>query len=126
VSLTILQDLAEQIKNKSYRGTLCKGQISRYVDSQEEYLMISFAKLMSTTQNLSVSVSMGIFLNEEAHKTIAFLNDPHLTHRDVNETCERCQLFDCKERMAAPIVLQRKHKNEELRKSINRMLEREG
>ena len=126
VSLTILQDLAEQIKAKSYQGTLCKGQISRYVDSQEEYLMISFGKLMSTTQNLSVSVSMGIFLNDEAQKTIAFLNDPNLTHRDVNETCERCQLFDCKERMAAPIVLQRKHKNEELKKSISRMLEREG
>jgi XRE family transcriptional regulator, fatty acid utilization regulator len=124
VSLTILQDLAGQIKNKSYQSTICKGQISKYVDTREEYFMISFAKLMSTTQNLSVSVSMGIFLNEDAHKTIAFLNDSALAHRDVNETCERCQLFDCKERMAAPIVLQRKHNHEELKKSISQMLEK--
>lgn len=123
ISLTILQDLAAQMKNKSYQGTICKGQISEYLDTGERYFMISFAKLMSPSQNLNVSVSMGIFLNEDARKTIAFLDDPELTYRVVNETCERCSLFDCKERMAAPIVLQKKHHNDELKKSISRMLE---
>ncbi len=122
LSLTILQELSELSKGKPYPNTLCKGQISKYIDSGEDYFMISFAKQMSTSQSLNVSVSMGIFLNEESRKTIAFLNDPHLTYRHVNETCERCSLFDCKERMAAPIVLQKKHYHDELKKSITKML----
>lgn len=122
LSLTILQELSEQIKNKTNPGTICKGQISKYMDSGEDYFMISFANQMSTNHNLNVSVSMGIFLNEDSRKVIGFLNDPQLTHRLVNETCERCSLFECKERMAAPIVIQKKHYNDELKKSIARML----
>ena len=123
LSLTILQDLAERTKeDKNFVGTLCKAQISKYVDSGEEYLMISFAKSALNTYSPNVSVSMGIFLNEDSRKVIGFLDDPNLRLRLVNETCERCTLFDCKERMAAPTVLQRRHKHEELKKSIAALL----
>lgn len=123
LSLTVLQDLAERTKEeKNFMGTLCKAQISKYVDSGEEYLMVSFAKSGSSSQSPNVSVSMGIFLNEDSRKVVGFLNDPNLRLRLVNETCERCSLFDCKERMAAPTVLQRRHKHEELKKSIAALL----
>ncbi len=123
LSLTILQDLAENTKEgRNFVDTICKAQISKYVDSGEEYLMISFAKSESGSQSQNVSVSMGIFLNEESRKIINFLNDPNLQMRLVNETCERCSLFDCKERMAAPTVLQRRHKHESLKKSIASLL----
>ncbi|MFB9296673.1 helix-turn-helix domain-containing protein [Persicitalea jodogahamensis] len=123
LSLTILQDLAEQNQEtKNPVNTLCKAQISKYADSGEEYLMVSFAKSSLNSPNPNVSVSMGIFLNEDSRKIIGFLNDPDLRLRLVNETCERCTLFDCKERMAAPTVLQRRHKNEELKKRIATLL----
>ncbi len=122
LSLTILQELADTAKNTKLTQPLCKGQLSKYIDTGEEYLMVSFASQVSTTQNLNVSVSMGIFLNDEVRRKIAFLNDPNLPQRSVNETCERCALFDCKDRMAAPVVLQKKHKTEELKKSIAKML----
>ncbi len=123
LSLTILQDLAEQNEDKKQKAvTLCKAQISKYVDSGEEYLMVSFAKSSVNLPNPNVSVSMGIFLNEDSRKIISFLDDPALRLRLVNETCERCTLFDCKERMAAPTVLQRRHKHEELKKRISALL----
>ena len=123
LSLTVLQDLAERQKEeKNFDGTLCKAQISKYVDSGEEYLMVSFGKAVASANNHNVSVSMGIFLNEDSRNVIGFLNDPNLRLRLVNETCERCTLFDCKERMAAPTVLQRRHKHDELKRSIAALL----
>ncbi len=123
LSLTVLQDLADCTKeDRNGAVTLCKAQISKYVDSGEEYLMVSFAKSASNSHSPNVSVSMGIFLNEDSRRIIGFLNDPNLRLRLVNETCERCTLFDCKERMAAPTVLQRRHKHEELKKSITALL----
>ncbi len=124
VALTILQDLTDKTRPAPATPTLCKAQLSTYVDSHEQYLMISFAQPAGTAQNLNVSVTMGIFVNEESRKNIAFLDDPTIGRRLVNETCERCSLFDCKERMAAPVVLNRKHKHEELRKTIKTLLQR--
>ncbi|WP_373513556.1 helix-turn-helix domain-containing protein [Persicitalea sp.] len=118
LSLTILQDLAERNLGRNFNETICKAQISKYVDSGEEYLMISLAKSVSSSPNQNVSVSMGIYLNEDSRKVIGFLADPAIRSRLVNETCERCALFDCKERMAAPTVLQRRQKYEDLKKSI--------
>lgn len=122
IALTILNELAESVKNKTYTGTLCKAQKSKYIDTQDNYLIVSFAQPTVTTQNLNVSVSMGVYLDEHTRKTLRFLDDPSIPFREVNETCERCSLFDCKERIAAPVILQKKHKNEELRKALRRLI----
>lgn len=122
VALTVLNDLAEIIQHKEQPRILCKAQKSTYIDTQDQYLVISFAQPMSPTPNLNVSVSMGIYLDDQTREKLAFLQDPHLPSRDVNQTCERCSLFDCRERIAAPVILQKKFKNEELRKALRRMI----
>ena len=122
VALTILNDLAELKENKLAPNILCKAQKSTYVDSQDDYLVISFAQPMATTPNLNVSVSMGIYLDEQTKEKLGFLQDSAIPQRLVNQTCERCSLFDCKERIAAPIILQKKFKNEALRNALKRMI----
>ncbi|MCA0233258.1 helix-turn-helix domain-containing protein [Runella limosa] len=118
VALTILQELAELQSRSQYQHTLCRMQISHYMDTQDEYFVVAFAKPMSPTPNLNVSVSMGIRLDDNVRAKIKFLNHTNIPKREVNETCERCPSFDCKERMAAPTVLQRKRKNEAIRKAM--------
>jgi transcriptional regulator with XRE-family HTH domain len=122
VALTVLNDLADIIQHKEQPRILCKAQKSTYIDTQDQYLVISFAQPMSPTPNLNVSVSMGIYLDDQTRGKLAFLQDPQLPSRDVNQTCERCSLFDCRERIAAPVILQKKFKNEELRKALRRMI----
>jgi DNA-binding XRE family transcriptional regulator len=122
VALTVLNDLADIIQHKEQPRILCKAQKSTYIDTQDQYLVISFAQPMSPTPNLNVSVSMGIYLDDQTREKLAFLQDPQLPSRDVNQTCERCSLFDCRERIAAPVILQKKFKNEELRKALRRMI----
>lgn len=122
VALTILNDLGEIRKPSDTGLILCKAQKSTYIDSQDQYLVVSFAQPMSPTPNLNVSVSMGIYLDEQTKKKIAFLKDPGLLSREVNQTCERCSVFDCRERIVAPSILQKRHKNEELRKALKKMI----
>ena len=125
VALTILNELAELTSNSAPKSkavkTLCRAQRSTYLDTKDEYLVISLAQ-PTATAHLNVSVSMGVYLNESSIKTIKFLDDPNLTKRIVNQTCERCALFDCRERIAAPIILQKRHKNEELRKALKKVI----
>jgi transcriptional regulator with XRE-family HTH domain len=118
ISLTILQELAELQSRGEYEQILCRTQVSHYMDTQDQYFVVSFAKAMSPTPNLNVSVSMGIRLDENVLSKIKFLSTGEISKREVNETCERCPSFDCKERMAAPTVLQRKRKNEAIQKAM--------
>jgi XRE family transcriptional regulator, fatty acid utilization regulator len=69
-----------------------------------------------------MSVSMGLMLDENAKSKIKFLDNDQIIRREVNETCERCPAFDCKERMAAPTVLQRKIKNEAMKKAMKKLV----
>ncbi len=120
IALTILNELADS-KNPNHPKSLCSAQRSTYLDSNDEYLVVSLAQ-STTVPHLNVSVSMGIFIDDQAKKTIQFLEDPNLNKKIVNQTCERCALFDCQERVAAPIILQKRHKNEELRKALRKVI----
>lgn len=119
VALTILQELSEDPDAKG--KVLCKAQVSEYADTGEKYLVISFAKNMAPDIK-NVSVSMGLFLDEATLSKIKFISSPTLQSQLVNGTCERCSIFSCKERMAAPVVLQKKKKNELLKIALGELV----
>ncbi|GAA4438382.1 hypothetical protein GCM10023091_18950 [Ravibacter arvi] len=118
-ALTILQELSEETDTKG--KILCKAQLSQYADTGEKYLVVSFAKNMAPDiQN--VSVNMGIFLDEATRAKIKFTSSPEFQVREVNGTCERCAIFSCKERMAAPVVLQKRNKTELLKNALKQLV----
>ncbi len=101
--------------------TLVRVQRSRYMDSKEEYLVISFAKSNQPNPNQNVCVSMGILIDDHVRQLIKFMDDPLILGVEVNETCERCAAFDCKERQAAPKVLQQRTRNDAMRKAMEKL-----
>ncbi len=119
VGLTILQELAEQPDSRG--KILCRAQVSEYVGTREKYLVISFAKNMAPDIK-NVSVTMGIFLDPVSVGKIKFLSSPDLVVAEVSGTCERCDIFSCKVRMAAPVVLQRRHKTELLKNALKQLV----
>ena len=119
VGLTILQELAEQPDSRG--KILCRAHISEYVGSREKYLVISFAKNMAPDIK-NVSVTMGIFLDPVSVDKIKFLSSPQLPGGEVSGTCERCDLFSCKVRMAAPVVLQKRYKTEALKNALKKLV----
>lgn len=100
-------------------NTICIAQRSFYEDTADEYIELSVAKPDDLAPSQLISVTMGIHLNEQSQKVIRFLSDPNIAKSVVGKTCERCAIFDCKERMAAPHVIQKKRQQEAFRKVIN-------
>ncbi len=103
VSLTMLQELADlQAKNQWNGQPLCRGQVSEYHGTNDRYLALALAKPSPPKPGLNSSVTLGLAVDDTLRKTIKFLDDPALGLRIVNETCERCPLPDCQERVAPP------------------------
>ncbi len=93
---------------------LADAQISQYYDTDNEYLCLSIARPDTQNPKESVSVTIGLMVNDELRKLIRFLNDPDLKKRTVNTTCERCAMPDCEARVVAPSQIQDEKSNKQL------------
>ncbi|MBC7921760.1 MAG: helix-turn-helix domain-containing protein [Ferruginibacter sp.] len=122
VSLTILQDLARVQREGGYEKPLCGAQISRYLNSGNEYLVMSIARPMHPTPNLNTSVSVGLLMNDALRRTVRFLPDPHLHIELVNQTCERCNAPDCRVRMAEPTILRKQQSQQETKQALAELM----
>lgn len=125
VALTILQELSIA-QEKGYKGALCRTQLSTYADSGQTYLIVSVAhpytpRLHPTASQQNMSVSMCFAVNDTLRSKMRFLSDVTFPHRVVNEACERCGIFDCRERVAAPTILQRKRQMDAMKLSVNKL-----
>lgn len=119
VAITILQELQFLQQNKGFEGMLCRAQLSEHIDAGQQYLIISVAHALQVgTQPIearqNMSVSMCFAVNDALRSRMKFLNPlpgnttpAEIPFRVVNESCERCGIFDCRERVAAPTVLQK-------------------
>jgi XRE family transcriptional regulator, fatty acid utilization regulator len=105
VSFTILNEVTEKWAKGAYDKPVAGIQYSNYVDTHNRYLVITLGKPMYPTPGIKSSISIGIRVNESLKKAIKFWNDPNISERTVGETCERCSLDSCKERVAPPKVL---------------------
>ena len=128
IAWTILQELQFLQQNKGFDGTLCRAQLSEYADSGQQYLIVSVAHPFQPQLGQNMSVSMCFALNNTLLSKMAFLNSPagiaslnEIPFRVVNQTCERCGIFDCRERVVAPTVLQKKRQFEATKKAMEKL-----
>jgi hypothetical protein len=120
VSLTILKDLEKIQKMQGYKADelICNAQISEYIDTANNYLIISLAKPSPPNQNTNSSITLGFAIDDNLKSIVNFLSDSSLSHRKVNETCERCGLTDCQERVVEPIILRKRIAREKLKSTV--------
>ncbi len=126
VALTILEELQMAQQQSDVEESLCRIQLSEYADSGLQYLIVSVAHPAQTGagetgSRENMSVSMCFAVNDALRSQMAFLNPPHdasIPFRVVNEACERCGIFDCRERVAAPAVLQKKRQFASLKQAV--------
>lgn len=119
VSLTNLQELEQQVKQNTYRGPLLRAQLSEYIGTQNTYFMVAFTRPLTPIRNLNHSVALGILVNEASRSRIRFLDDPAVRRREVSESCERCPLTDCAERVAPPTVLKRQQRVAAIKQTLS-------
>lgn len=128
VALTILQELGFMQLHKGFTGSLCQAQLSTYADTGNTFLIISVAHPHRTdrtdgsaAQNMSVSMCFAV--NDTLRSKMKFLqkSTPSIVERTVNEACERCGIFDCRERVAPPTVLQKRRQTEAMKAAVGNL-----
>ncbi|MGC1632722.1 MAG: helix-turn-helix domain-containing protein [Gelidibacter sp.] len=101
-------------------------QISNYPDDDMKYLVLSSATKDPFKENQYRSISVGLLINKQLQRRIAFLKDPKIKTQNVGVTCERCAIADCQVRQAPPILLERKVKNNQIEMVVADLQKRFG
>ena len=123
ISIGVLKELEEKInKNRKYDKTVIGIQKSQFYNSGDQYLTISITRRSKTTDDNLSSVTIGFLVNEELEQTIKFWNDPKIRIKEVNDTCERCLIADCKERIAPPVAAEDKTKFDNIKTALEKLM----
>lgn len=113
----------KKLKSKSDEMThISDLQISSYEEEKQSYLVFSTAVKDSIKKDSWRSINLGILLNNHSKKKIVFLKDSLIEENKVGVTCENCMISDCEARVVAPKRLERKIKERELKKVINKII----
>ncbi len=105
ITLWLLNDLHQIQEAGTYSQPIAGIQRSKFHGTEDEYLCFTIARPGYPTPNTNVSISIGLLIDKSLHKQIAFLDDPAIPVREVNQTCQRCSIMDCKERVAPPTIV---------------------
>lgn len=123
ITIWLLQDLAGLPQHEPRGGKILTGiQRSRYLGSNDEYLVFTMARSGYPTPNTNVSVGLGIAVTDANKALIRFLQDPKIPVRGVHQTCERCPANDCRERVAPPTVLEEKRRKKRMQEVLRDLM----
>jgi transcriptional regulator with XRE-family HTH domain len=109
VALSLLNDLHAIQQDGVFVNTMVRAQRSTYIGTKDEYLCLTLARPAYPAPNRNVSVTLGLLVNDTLREKVAFLDDPAIQQRNVNNTCERCAVENCAERAVPPVVINRRN-----------------
>ena len=105
VSLKTLAEIATSEKKQ-----LFEAQISSYVFTENQYLVLASATEDPFKKGYFRSIGLGILISPFAQSKINFLKDVSIKKREVGVTCESCGINNCIERVAPPKRLEKKER----------------
>lgn len=123
VTVTLLQDLAKADLHKAGEP-LVDIQRSKFYGTDNSYICISFARPLALSSDTNSCITLGLLENDALEKTVNFVDDPNITSRVVNESCERCPIPDCLERAAQPAISREEEKTQNREKALQHFLEK--
>ncbi len=122
ITLKILQNYNQQIHDGLNPSILVKAQKSmKFGEDQDPYICFSIARRASLNPRTLSCVSLGILLTPQNKKKIKFSATSAIPELTVGQTCERCQVTDCVERVKGPIILEQALKMEQVANSIREL-----
>ncbi|CAM2005111.1 helix-turn-helix transcriptional regulator [Acanthopleuribacter pedis] len=113
LSLYVIDELEAEPEKDMVIGV----QRSRFIEHDSEFFCISVAFRGMLDPNHYSSLTLGFQVDAALRKTVRFLPDPKVPHRELGQTCERCPLTaeHCQERVTEPtLYLEKKRRAEQL------------
>jgi XRE family transcriptional regulator, fatty acid utilization regulator len=127
LSINIIKKLESlQNKNREFKSSISGIQRSVFINSGNEYISISIAKHSTLLANSNYSVTLGFLINDEFKQKVVFAGNQEIPQLIVNDTCERCQIMDCKERVEKPVVYESKLRLEKLQQELKNIIEKDS
>ncbi|NNG27747.1 MAG: ImmA/IrrE family metallo-endopeptidase [Ignavibacteriaceae bacterium] len=121
ISIGVLKKLEPDKKGK-HKKFIVGAQISEFFDSGDKYFSISISRRDSLIKDNSTSVTVGFLINDEFRKKVKFWNDTNVPVKIVNNTCERCTIQDCMERVVPANVAEQLEKYDNIKSSIKKLI----
>ncbi|MGB0879747.1 MAG: helix-turn-helix domain-containing protein [Polaribacter sp.] len=122
VSIKTIQDLENTSKKRSTFGI----QISSYENQKNDYLVLSSATTDPFKKEINRSVSIGMLLSSHLKKKLSFFEENTFTKKNVGVTCETCSVKNCKERVAAPLRLEKQEKYKQIANTVDNIINSYG
>ena len=70
-----------------------------FVKSGDSFLLLCMARPLSLSKTRRSAIALGIKIDKKSKSTIKFIDDPWIEVEKISESCERCPLTDCNERV---------------------------
>lgn len=118
VTIWLLKTLYAQQRLGDFPQVVVGIQKSRYIGTDDEYLVITLARSGHPTPNTNVSVSIGVAINDKLKSLVKWLDDPNIPFKMVNKTCERCPSTECQERVASPIIIEQLRRQQKIKEVL--------
>lgn len=122
VGISLLQELKSFTRQGKHVEYIVRAQISTYVKTQEQYLVLTIGRSAYPEPNKNVSVALGLLINEDLRQQLQFLDDPGIERRTVHTTCERCPITDCAERAAEPVIVDKRRRLARIQKKLDELM----
>jgi hypothetical protein len=120
VSITSIKELHFS-KKKNKKAVIADAQISKYWQSDKQYLCISLAKPSFSNPENGVSVTLGLLITPHLKSIFHFLSDPKLKFREVHTTCERCGISNCEARVSPPLIIEQQEEANEVINTLEQL-----
>lgn len=122
ISIEIIKKLEDEIKGKYSGGKMKSGILhSKFHGTNDEYISFALAQQNILDPTTYTSVALGFYCDDQFKKKINFWNDPAIPFRIVNETCEMCDIIDCKERVSEPLTLRKIQRSIDIENAIKKL-----
>jgi transcriptional regulator with XRE-family HTH domain len=115
LTIKSIMEIQNHQRFKNTDQVFASAQISKYWETDNEYLCLTMAKRHNSNSHQISSVTVGLLITEKLRKVIRFLSDPQVETNIVNNTCERCSMPDCKARAFPAVIIEEKERKEEIR-----------
>jgi len=125
ITVSLLKNLENKIRNNEYDSEkpLIALQRSVMVNDSGEYLCLSLARQSNLKEDGLTCITIGMLVNDNLKRHLKFYNEDNIPMKKVSQTCERCPIDDCKERVATNSIYVKEIEKEKKSRRIDALLE---